>query len=156
MRAKKCGSKSYVIRPIQFSGNNIILGERVSIGALGRLESITSNIEPLLVIEDDVSIEQLVHVVFMGNLTIGSGSMISSSVYIGDVDHNLTPGKAPKFMDLTHSTTRIGKRCFIGKGATILPGAVLGDDVYVGANSVVRPGVYCSGVYVGCPVRKIN
>lgn len=49
----------------------------------------------------------------------------------------------------------IGNNVFIGWGATILPGTIIGDNVIVGANSVVS-GVLEEGyIYAGNPAKKI-
>ena len=52
---------------------------------------------------------------------------------------------------------KIGKYCWIGIGATILPGVVLGDHVKVGAGSVVTksfPEGYC--VIAGNPAKVVK
>jgi maltose O-acetyltransferase len=51
---------------------------------------------------------------------------------------------------------QIGKRVFIGAHAVILPGTVLGDDVIVGAGSVVRGEVPSGTVVAGNPARPIG
>ena len=57
---------------------------------------------------------------------------------------------------MLYSHTAIGENCFIGYGAVIMPGTVLGRQCIVGANSVVK-GVYpdyC--VIAGVPARIIR
>jgi maltose O-acetyltransferase len=51
---------------------------------------------------------------------------------------------------------QIGKRVFIGAHAVILPGTVLGDDVIVGAGSVVKGVVPSGTVVAGVPARPIG
>ena len=54
------------------------------------------------------------------------------------------------------STTSIGDNCFIGFGACIQAGTVLGKQCVVGANSVVR-GVFPDHcVIVGAPARIVK
>jgi acetyltransferase-like isoleucine patch superfamily enzyme len=50
----------------------------------------------------------------------------------------------------------IGRHCWIGKGATILPGVVLGDFTIVGAGAVVTRNFdgYC--VIAGNPAKKLK
>ena len=50
----------------------------------------------------------------------------------------------------------IGRRVFVGTGAVILPGSWLGDDVIVGANSVVRGNIPASSVIAGNPARIVG
>ncbi len=51
--------------------------------------------------------------------------------------------------------TRILDRCFVGIGAVILPGVVVGPDAIVGANSVVTRDTGSGVVVAGCPARVI-
>lgn len=50
----------------------------------------------------------------------------------------------------------IGKHCWIGANAVILPGVVLGDDVVVGAGAVVTKNVPDNTVVAGVPARSIG
>ena len=51
--------------------------------------------------------------------------------------------------------TQIGNNIFIGWGATILPGTKIGDNVIIGANSVVSGTVESNSVYAGNPAKKL-
>lgn len=51
--------------------------------------------------------------------------------------------------------TSIGNNVFIGWGATILAGAQIGDNVIIGANSVVTGKVQSDSVYAGNPAKRI-
>lgn len=51
--------------------------------------------------------------------------------------------------------TVLGDRVFIGAGSIVLPGVTIGDDVIVGAGSVVTKSLPSNGVYAGNPARKI-
>lgn len=50
----------------------------------------------------------------------------------------------------------IGKNCWLGFGAVILPGVVLGDNVTVGANSVVTKSFEANVVIGGIPAKVIK
>lgn len=51
---------------------------------------------------------------------------------------------------------RIGRRCFIGGGSTILPGVTIGDEAVVGAGSIVREDVPSRCIVAGNPARILS
>lgn len=50
---------------------------------------------------------------------------------------------------------KIGNRVFIGAGTIVLPGVIIGDDVVIGAGSVVSKSADSGFVYAGIPAKKI-
>ncbi|WP_429140932.1 acyltransferase [Aeromonas veronii] len=50
----------------------------------------------------------------------------------------------------------IGNNVYIGTGVTILPGVSIGDNVIVGAASVVTKDLEPNSVYAGIPAKKIK
>ena len=50
----------------------------------------------------------------------------------------------------------IGCNCFIGVGATILPGVKIGDNCIIGASSVVTKDIPSGSIAVGNPARVIR
>ena len=54
------------------------------------------------------------------------------------------------------ASVKIGKNCWIGNSVTILPGVELGDNVTVGANSVVTKSFPSNCVIGGCPAKIIK
>jgi acetyltransferase-like isoleucine patch superfamily enzyme len=51
---------------------------------------------------------------------------------------------------------RIGRNCWVGMGAMILPGVQIGDGVVIGAGSVVVRDVEDYAVVVGNPAKTIK
>lgn len=51
---------------------------------------------------------------------------------------------------------RIGKRCFIGGGSTIMPGVTIGDEVIVGAGAFVFEDVPPRSIVAGNPARVLK
>lgn len=49
----------------------------------------------------------------------------------------------------------IGNNVFIGMRSIVLPGSVIGDNVVIGAGSIVRGRLESGFVYAGNPVKKI-
>ncbi|MDF7809353.1 acyltransferase [Pontiellaceae bacterium B12219] len=51
---------------------------------------------------------------------------------------------------------KVGNNVFIGMGCTILPGVIIGDNVVIGAGSIVTKSLPANGVYAGIPAKKIK
>ena len=108
-------------------------------------------------IHDNVSIGQDFHLVAGGDLHVGSGTLISGSVMVTDLDHEYSDVKKPvREQPMIYARTDVGENCFIGIGARIQAGTVLGDGCIVGANSVVRGHFPPHSVIVGAPARVVK
>lgn len=55
-----------------------------------------------------------------------------------------------------NAAVHIGKNCWIGAGAVILPGVTIGDNTVVGAGSVVTKDLPSGVVAVGNPCRVLR
>jgi len=55
-----------------------------------------------------------------------------------------------------HLDTYIGKRCFIGANAIIMPGVKIGDECVIGAGSIVTKDIPSNCMAVGNPARIIK
>jgi acetyltransferase-like isoleucine patch superfamily enzyme len=87
-----------------------------------------------------------------GKIFIGDYTQIAPNVVIVSANHD--PYDSRKHIP---GPVRIGKYCWIGAGAKIMPGVELGDWTVVGAGAVVTRGVpegYC--VIGGVPAKKIK
>lgn len=110
-----------------------------------------------LFVHDNISIGQDFHVICSGELHIGAGCLISGNVFITDTDHDFSDVRRPVHEQTnTISRTTIGENCFIGFGARIQAGTILGKGCIVGANAVVRGEFPPHSVIVGVPGRVIK
>ena len=50
----------------------------------------------------------------------------------------------------------IGKNCWLGSGVVVLPGVTIGDNVVVGAGSIVTKDLPSNVVAVGNPCRVLR
>ena len=55
-----------------------------------------------------------------------------------------------------NTAVHIGKCCWIGAGAIILPGVTIGDNTVIGAGSVVTKDIPANVVAVGNPCRVMR
>lgn len=89
----------------------------------------------------------------MGKIYIGDYTQIAQNVGIISANHNPYDCRDHD----TSETVRIGKYCWIGMNAVILPGVTLGDFTVVGAGAVVTrsfPDGYC--VIGGVPAKLLK
>jgi acetyltransferase-like isoleucine patch superfamily enzyme len=111
-----------------------------------------------ILIEEDVSIGQNFHITSAKELLrIGTRTTISGNVFITNIDHDYRAiDRHILEQEYIIKTTSIGENCFIGYGASIQAGTILGKQCVVGTNAVVR-GIfpdYC--VLAGVPARIIK
>jgi len=79
-------------------------------------------------------------------LHIGADSMITTGVVI--LTHD--------YVHDVHVETRVGKNCFVGVNAIILPGVTVSDNVVIGAGAVVSKDIPSNTVVAGNPARVIK
>lgn len=74
------------------------------------------------------------------SIEIGDEVTISANVFVGTTDSRPSAELSETFKSwpVVERPVRIGRGCFIGFGAVILPGTILGQGCVVGANAVVR------------------
>lgn len=86
-----------------------------------------------------------------GGITIGDDALIAADVRLISNNHDLYDRSV-----ITCRPIRIGRRAWIGAGATILPGVTVGDDSVVGAGSVVTRDVPPATIVAGNPARIVR
>jgi len=160
-RLKACGRGVIVQKPLFWTPEFIELGQSVHLWPGSRFEGVDSYgdqmFAPCLRIGDRTSFQQNCHVTFAGSLEIGAGCAIMFGALITDVDHCYADIEVRVLAQpILIGTTRIGRNCFIGAGAKIQAGTVLGDHCIVGANAVVRGHFPDHCVIAGVPARILK
>ncbi len=152
---KNIGYLSYIGKPVFLHGiSRVSLGKRVRIFPGARIE--THN-KGSIVIHDDVGIGQNLHIISGGALSIGKKTIISAEVFINDMDNEYEEiGKNILEQRFIVNKTKIGEYCFIGIGAKIMSGTILGKQYIVGANSVVKGSFPDYSVIVGAPAKIVK
>ena len=89
------------------------------------------------------------------HIYVGDSTMIGPNVTIATAGHPILPVLREKVYQF-NLPVRIGKNCWIGAGAIILPGITIGDNTVVGAGSVVTKDLPANVVAVGNPCRILR
>jgi acetyltransferase-like isoleucine patch superfamily enzyme len=105
------------------------------------------DIHPTVILERKLHLDRLYRV----GVHIDEHTLVASGVTILSHDHCKRIDGNPLLTD-----TFIGKRCFIAVNATILPGVRIGNEVIVGAGSVVAKDVPSNVIVAGNPARVIR
>jgi maltose O-acetyltransferase len=83
-------------------------------------------------------------------ITIGDDFISAPNLIVNSGDHD------PLTMKPNSRAIKIGNRVWCGTRVTILSGVTIGDDVVIGAGSVVTRDVPSNSVCVGVPARVIK
>ncbi len=86
---------------------------------------------------------------------VGDGTMFAPNVVVATAAHPILPILRENALQYNMSI-RIGKNCWIGAGAVILPGVTIGDDTVIGAGSVVTKDIPSGVVAFGNPCRVVR
>jgi len=109
-----------------------------------------ANIEKGVILESKLILDK----VFPEGIHIGKNTLVGSHTLILCHEHVKRDPANRVNPFVTH--TYIGQNCFIGVRSTILPGVRIGDEVVVGAGTVVTKDVPSHSVVVGNPGRIVK
>ena len=88
----------------------------------------------------------------LGKIEVLEGATVAQEAYLCTGTHDFNDAS----LQLITNPITIGKNSFIGARAMILPGVCIGDQVIVGAMSVVSKDVPDHQVVAGNPAKKIG
>lgn len=137
---------------IDESAANFVVGERVAV-----LQDCWLIAHPgdALVLEDDVFISQ--HCTVSGTVRIGRGTLIGGFVTIIDANHRVDDRTRPiREQGGERRPIDIGEDVWIGTNAVILPGVRIGDGAVVAANATVTKDVPPMAIVAGTPARLLR
>ena len=89
------------------------------------------------------------------HIYVGDYSMFGPNVTIATAGHPICPELRQKGLQY-NMPVRIGKNCWLGAGVIVLPGVTIGDNVVIGAGSVVTRDIPSNVVAVGNPCRVLR
>jgi lipopolysaccharide O-acetyltransferase len=119
---------------------------------------------PELVLGDDISLSDSVHIACLNRITIGSGLLAGSRVLISDHSHGnyhgtnqSDPATLPAERLLSSAgEVHIGRNVWLGDGVVVLAGSNIGDGAIIGSNSVVTGTVPANSIAAGAPARVLR
>ena len=89
------------------------------------------------------------------HIYVGDCTMFGPNVTVATAGHPILPELREQGYQYNFPV-RIGKNCWIGAGALILPGVTIGDNTVIGAGSVVTKDIPANVVAVGNPCRVMR
>lgn len=89
------------------------------------------------------------------HIFVGDCTMFGPNVTVATAGHPIIPCLR-KYGTQYNAPVHIGKNCWIGAGALIMPGITIGDNSVIGAGSVVTKDIPANVVAVGNPCRVLR
>ncbi len=89
------------------------------------------------------------------HIYVGDYTMLAPNVVIATAGHPILPELREKAYQY-NMPVHIGRNCWIGAGALIMPGVTIGDNTVIGAGSVVTKDIPANVVAVGNPCRVMR
>lgn len=89
------------------------------------------------------------------HIYVGDYTMFGPNITISTAGHPILPELRQKAYQY-NASVHIGRNCWIGAGAIILPGITIGDNTVVGAGSVVTKDLPSDVVAVGNPCKILR
>ena len=89
------------------------------------------------------------------HIYVGDYTMFGPHVTVATAGHPILPRLREQAYQY-NMAVHIGKNCWIGAGALILPGVTIGDNSVIGAGSIVTKDIPCNSVAVGNPCKVIR
>ena len=89
------------------------------------------------------------------HIYVGDYTMFGPNVVVTTAGHPILPELREKAYQY-NMPVHIGRNCWIGAGALILPGVTIGDNTVIGAGSVVTKDIPSNVVAVGNPCKVLR
>ena len=116
---------------------------------------------PEIIIGNHCNIGEYCHISAIRKITIGDGLLTGRFVYIGDNSHgglSLEEADTPpsKRNLVSKGEIFIGRNVWIGDRVSVLGGVTIGDNVIIGAGSIVTRDIPSNSLAVGAPAKTIK
>jgi maltose O-acetyltransferase len=159
IRARLAGADSFGERPViigkarfRFRGT-VHIGDRFRAdGLLATVSVLVMNSDAHLSIGHDVYMNAGASIEVWREIMIGSNVLMGPFASIIDDDrHEVEPGTARH-----KGPTIVGNNVWLGRNAVVLPGVTIGDGSVIGANSVVTRDIPPNSFAAGAPARVLR
>lgn len=90
------------------------------------------------------------------HIYVGDYTMFGPNVVVATAGHPILPELRDEKGLQFNASVHIGKNCWLGAGVIIVPGVTIGDNVVIGAGSVVTKDIPSNVVAVGNPCRVLR
>jgi len=149
------------------NGVTIVHGKFISIGDGCTIHSGTlihvaakdkNTKKPIVVIGDNCHLSFRTWIAARVGITIGDDVLFAPNVTLQDYDHGYNDTSIPIHLQpLTgEGCITIGRGCFLAANVVVTPGVTIGDNVVIGANSVVTHDIPAYSLAVGVPAKVIK
>jgi acetyltransferase-like isoleucine patch superfamily enzyme len=140
-------------------GLNFFAGKHLRLEAV--LEHRGHKYNPQIIIGNNVSVVDFVHIGATNRVEIGDNVLMGSHIYISDHNHGVYRGKnqtdphVPPIQRHVSNDQKVivGENVWIGELVSILPGVTIGQGSIIGANSVVAKDIPPFSLAVGAPAK---
>ena len=147
----------FIRRPIYIRGRKSLFGcVGLTTGRFCRFD--LEGTHKTLLIGDSCEMGDMTHIVAYEKVEIGNNVLIASKCFISDTNHgNMrgcnqdSPDVPPGERALVTAPVKIGDNVWIGENSVILPGTTVGSGCIIGANSVVRGKYKSNTILAGAP-----
>ena len=110
-----------------------------------------------LIIGDNTSVNARTIIACYGHMTIGRNTMIAPMSYLLDIDHEIASTELPiALQGYRTAPVFIGDDVWIGAQTVIVKGVTIGNGAIVGANSFVNRDIPSLVIAAGSPAKVIR
>lgn len=89
------------------------------------------------------------------HIYVGSHTMFGPNVVLATAGHPLMPELRKRGIQY-NMPIHIGENCWFGAGVVVVPGVTIGDNVVIGAGSIVTKDIPSNAIAAGNPCRVIR
>ena len=89
------------------------------------------------------------------HIYVGDNTMFGPNVVLATAGHPIAPELRSRGLQY-NMPIRIGCNCWLGAGVIVLPGVTIGDNVVIGAGSIVTKDIPSNVVAVGNPCKVLR